>query len=63
MVYSSLSPMYGISSIGIDAKPRTRGHPEAQAGSAAPRGLDARHRLVGPRPPGRSLFVPLLLCV
>jgi hypothetical protein len=29
------------------------GHPEAQKdGSAAPRGLDARHRLVGPRPHG-----------
>ena len=30
-----------------------RRHPEAQKdGSAAPRGLDARHRLVGPRPQG-----------
>ena len=30
-----------------------RRHPEAQKdGSAAPRGLDARHRLVGPRPHG-----------
>eukprot|EP00964_Phaeocystis_antarctica_P149357 scaffold116481_cov51-Phaeocystis_antarctica.AAC.1 len=38
-----------------------RGHPEAQeADSAAPRGLDARRRLVGPRPHGAlTLCVPL----
>ena len=36
-------------------------HHEAQeAGSAAPRGLDARRRLVGPRPHGAlTLCVPL----
>eukprot|EP00964_Phaeocystis_antarctica_P138033 scaffold102669_cov64-Phaeocystis_antarctica.AAC.4 len=33
------------------------------AGSAAPRGLDARRRLVGPRPHGAlTLCVPLALC-
>ena len=45
-----------------DGRPqRPRGHPEAQeADSAAPRGLDARRRLVGPRPHGAlTLCVPL----
>ena len=45
-----------------DGRPqRPRGHPEAQeAGSAAPRGLDARRRPIGPRPHGAlTLCVPL----
>ena len=42
-----------------------RRHPEAQNdGSAAPRGLDARHRLVGPRPHGAlTVCVSRLWCV